>query len=136
MVKRTRESIEKELTEVDNFLRHYSSLRYAALTVFFGLFGVTVKTLIDLEQNGEDFYVLAAKFFGLLCSFSFWFLERRLGKYILYLEDRGAELETELDWRIYSPRIRLRIKIKVFHVTNFLHLVIFLFWIFILVLKR
>lgn len=96
-------SIKAEYDELTHAMRHYSSLRFAILTVFFAVIG----GLIAISFNptpANQFVQMSTRFGGLLATVVFAIYEYRLEVYLLNFENRAIHIERVLGYKIYTER--------------------------------
>lgn len=126
--KNSKELLLDELKEIGHQLRHYSSLRFAILTVFFAFLGGAVSIGTTLQQQQiQDFYVISVKLGGFLGTLVFWFFEMRIGRNFVRYEIRADEIEKQLGFHVYSGRLNVTIKTP--WVTAVLYSAVLIFWI-------
>src|SRR5574337_811625 len=94
--------LDPEYVQVCLTIRHYSALRFAMRALFLVLcIGLAVIGFgIILQQS---FLVKAtAKAFGFLVTCFFWACERNAARYMSHMQERAAELEKLLGYRLWS----------------------------------
>lgn len=93
---------DQEYAQVSLTIRHYSGLRFAMralhLAIFIGLtvigFGIIPQSSLVVKS--------VAKGFGLLMTCFFWASEKNAARYMSHLQDRAAQLEERLGYRLWS----------------------------------
>ena len=89
-----KEIIIEKYKEVSANRRHYSALRFALLPFYFAIQGAIAKEAF----GGEDtlpFYLCSIS--GMISTYVFLTIERRISEYYSHLEEVGAKLEEELN---------------------------------------
>jgi len=89
---------EKELIEyqaVMEQMRHYSNMRFAYLTLFFGATAALGSLLLVGQPKNAppEWLVLLMCFGGMFISFAFWVCEERTSQYWGIYKDRAVALE-------------------------------------------
>lgn len=124
-----------EYSEVCTTFRHYSSLRFASLTVFFvvlaGLITMTFGTNFPKQSSTlQDIGALG----GLAITFVFWRFEERTISFMAHLRARATELEQALGYRHLSglPRAKTPLH-RVIFASRLLYAAVAIFWIYAIV---
>jgi len=93
---------DSEYVQVCLTIRHYSAVCFAMRTLFLTLFvGLAVVGFGIIPQ--ESFLVKAtAKVFGFLATCFFWACEKNAVRYMSHMQERAAELEKLLGYRLWS----------------------------------
>lgn len=116
-----------EYSDASNNVRHWSTLRFAQLTIYIALSA----SLMNMAVSGGGSTPVARlliKVAGLVVALVFWVLQERTMLYWNHFVRRAAELEPSLGFRQYSARPRA----GVLSSTNAMRLffvVIVLFWV-------
>lgn len=93
---------DQEYAQVCLTLRHYSALRFGTRTLFLAIsVGLAVVGFGIIPQQ-TLLVKTVAKVFGLLMTGFFWVSERNSARYIMHFQERAAQLETELGYRLWS----------------------------------
>ena len=126
------ESYRQEYSEICQFLRHYSNLRFAILTVFFAIIAglALVSFKIDFSPQPK-FLIPIAKIAGFLMTIIFWIFVERTITFAKHYEHRANELEKKLGYQTltFKPKAFLRIISMSFAIRS-LYAVIAIFWIY------
>lgn len=93
---------EQEYVQICLTIRHYSALRFAMRTLFLILcIGLVVIGFGMIPQ--QSFLAKAtAKAFGFMVTCFFWACERNAARYMSHMQERAAELEKLLGYRLWS----------------------------------
>ena len=106
------ENYRHEYGEICQFLRHYSNLRFAILTVFFAIIAglALVSFKIDFSPQPK-FLIPIAKIAGFLMTIIFWIFVERTITFAKHYEHRANELEKKLEYQIitFKPKPSFRI---------------------------
>src|SRR5688572_6069109 len=109
---RTASSLQHEYSEVTLSVRHNSSLRFVAFSIFFAVMGgVGFASFGKGQFDGSA--AMAARIAGILVITIFWLYHERLTEFIDYYNGRRAELERSLGYGTRPvggsafPRMRL-----------------------------
>ena len=93
------ENAQKEYTEVALFIRHYSGLRFAVLTLFFAVSGVLGGAVFGSTLTyRHQAFLLALKSLGLLFTIVFGAFAWQLDIFVRNLNMRGHELRRDLGY--------------------------------------
>lgn len=132
------QKIQHEYSEIAIGLRHYSSLRFAILTVFFALIGGLATIYfgeIKSISQGNQFVLVATQIGGLVVTYVFYVFERRLIGYMNYFAGRLKEMEVELGYRGYGHRPMVRnILLHTHTATQVIYISTAIFWMIALVI--
>jgi hypothetical protein len=89
--------------EINDYRRHYSNLRFALfpiyLTTQYGLIRVNIQ---PADANFCIPFEILLGLSGILITYVFWTIERRVISYYNYLKNIGCELELKLGYRLVS----------------------------------
>ena len=127
-----RESAQKEYSEVASFIRHYSGLRFAVLTLFFAVSGVTGGAVFGntlAHRNAE--FILTLECLAVLFTAVFGAFAWRLDIFLVNLNLRGEELRKFLDYR-HGIRRRVPALIS-FLDMRLIYLAVAVFWLAMIV---
>ncbi|MBP1934719.1 hypothetical protein [Ammoniphilus resinae] len=89
-----KEIIIEKYKEVSANRRHYSALRFALLPFYFAIQGAIAKEAFGKEDS-LPFYLCSIS--GIITTYVFLTIERRISDYYSHLEDVGAKLEEQLN---------------------------------------
>ena len=95
-------NFDSEYVQLCLTIRHYSALRFAMRTLFLVLFvGLAVIGFGIVPQ--QSLLVMAtAKTLGFLATCFFWACEKNAARYMSHMQERAAELEKLLGYRLWS----------------------------------
>lgn len=93
---------DQEYAQVCVTLRHYSALRFGTRTLFLVLSVGMAVIALGIIPYQTVFSKTVAKIFGVLMVGFFWASERHSARYIDHLNERAAQLETALGYRLWS----------------------------------
>jgi hypothetical protein len=89
--------------EINDYRRHYSHLRFALfpiyLTTQYGL------VRVGFQPTGNNYSISSEVLLGLagiLITYVFWTIEKRIISYYKYLKNTGSELEAKLGYKLIS----------------------------------
>ena len=122
-----------EYTEVNTYLRHYSSLRFVMVSVYFAVSAAVVSAAFGLVSPDEGMSPLVVRAFrsiGLGVTIVF-FYEWRLEKLIRFYQERARELEGSLPYNTMKKRPRSNL---MFRATKGLYVMFTVFWLMSLTL--
>ena len=128
---RDRDFAQHEYTELSLTFRHYSTLRFAVLTVFFAVVGALASVAFGVTKPGSPAIAQYAKVAGLIVSLAFFLLEVLIEKYLRYFVSLALELERELGYKVFSGRPQSKF-LQTRFATWGLFLLIILSWLFAL----
>ena len=95
-----------EYLDASENVRHWSSLRFAQLTVFIAITAGLFAALFQSQTVPQDPIRLIMEIAGLLITAIFWIMEERTMNYWRTFIDRAAKLEAELGYHQYSSARR------------------------------
>src|SRR6185295_8095891 len=101
------EALRCEYVEVNNYLRHYSSLRFVIFSVYFAVMAAVVAVAfgaVQLKTNSLAWIVFSMRFLGLLTTAAFLVYELRLEGLIRYYQACGKTLDGRLGLRQMEDR--------------------------------
>lgn len=104
MIPRHAESLRHEYTELSLTFRHYSALRFAVLTVYFGITGGLATVAFGVAQVSNPSLQVFAKVAGAVVGLAFFLLEVLIERYLRFFVARASELESELGYKLFSGR--------------------------------
>ncbi|MEJ5240079.1 MAG: hypothetical protein WHS87_02665 [Anaerolineales bacterium] len=119
-----------EYAEVNQNFRHYSSLRFAILSVFFAIVGLLFSIAFG-PINSTTYFSMLAKFGGLLITVVFFIFEHILNEYLRHFAKVAMELEELLGYRQFKSRPQFRVQTR--HATYGLYILLLIFWVYALV---
>lgn len=117
--------------EIASCIRHYSNLRFAVFTVFFGLIGGAF-ALLSSDKQIPIYLYMGIKLVCLLSSVVFGFFEWRLAREMVHLELQASNIENKLNFELFGHRKRLFIRTPV--MTSTIYVGMFIFWLYSLCL--
>jgi hypothetical protein len=123
-----------EYAEVNNNIRHYSSLRFTIQTVFFAATGGLATVAFDLfdQPGGNDPTIkLSARIAGFLLTFLFFKYERLLVEVLAKNRRVGRDLEAVMGLSQISSRSRRSI-VAAHWVARLLYISFLAFWSFMI----
>jgi hypothetical protein len=95
-----------EYMDASSNVRHWSTLRFAQLTIYIALMGGLLNIIYGKSSPLSFQTGILLKIAGLLLTFLFWNLQERTMLYWYNFVRRAAELEETLGFRQYSNRPR------------------------------
>ncbi len=116
-----------EYSDASNNVRHWSTLRFAQLTIYIALSA----SLMNMAVSGGGSTPVARlliKVAGLVVALVFWVLQERTMLYWNHFVRRAAELEPSLGFRQYSARPRAGV-LSSANAMRLFFVVIVLFWV-------
>ncbi|MCX5800722.1 MAG: hypothetical protein NTX17_04975 [Candidatus Eisenbacteria bacterium] len=119
---------DQEYTEANLYLRHYSSLRFVMVSVYFAVSAAAVSAafgLISPEKGVTHSVLIAFRVIGLGVTFVFFGYERRLEQLIRYYQEKARELERLLQYNTMEERPRSNL---MFRATKGLYIMFMVFW--------
>jgi hypothetical protein len=118
-----------EYGEVCTNFRHYSTLRFAILTVFIGMFAGIAIPLFDPEIELSPFIDMSLKVLGVIVSFVFFAYLETAAKHLTYYSNRAAEIEKALQFENLRFRELPKGIMRMSNATRLLFGAIGVFWI-------
>jgi hypothetical protein len=89
--------------EINDYRRHYSHLRFALfpiyLTTQYGLIRIYIQPLSGNICMPQEILIALT---GMLITYVFWTIEKRIISYYNYLKNMGSEMEANLGYRLIS----------------------------------
>jgi hypothetical protein len=89
--------------EINDYRRHYSHLRFALfpiyLTTQYGLIRIYIQPVGGNICMPQEILIGLT---GMLITYVFWTIEKRIISYYNYLKNIGSEMEAELGYRLIS----------------------------------
>jgi len=131
------DELKHEYTEVNNYLRHYSTLRFSILTVYLAALGGVTSVafgFFELRYVNPDKMLLWGRAGGLIVTLLFFHYELRIQSLIEGNLLRAKELEKLLGYKVISNRPDWR-GFKNRHATNVFFGMLILFWLAMLINK-
>lgn len=122
--------LQNEYTELGIAIRHYSSLRFAILTIFCAFVGGLIAGLSTLKIS--IILNIFIKIIGTIGALVFVSYELRLSTYMAHFEQRVSELEEHLGYNLYSGRRKRKDTIKIISfplATKIFYFSVMFFWI-------
>jgi len=123
------EDLRAEYAEVGSYVRHYSNLRFAMLTVYFpvvGALGAVALGIVNGHSRVIDVARVGAAGAALMTAVFFTF-EVACERYLRFFGDHLRKLEQELGYSALTLRPRNRGFVRI--ATNTLYVTSLLFWI-------
>lgn len=93
-----------EYLDASSNVRHWTTLRFAQLTIYVALTAGLLNVLLGKGGPPSGRTALAIELAGLLTTAVYWLLQERTMLYWYTFVRRAAELEPELGFRQYSGR--------------------------------
>lgn len=118
----------EEYKDASANMRHYSSLRFAQLTVFMAVVGVLLICVVRLSGASNELARSMLKVFGLAVTVAFWILEERVVLYWDHHRRRAEKLEETLQFAQYTGR-RAPLFVRGRAATRLLFGVAVVFWV-------
>lgn len=128
---------DQEYAQVCLTIRHYLGLRFGMRTLFLAiLVGLAVIGFGIIPQ--QSFVVkTVAKAFGIVTTYFFWISEKNAARYMGHLQERAAQLEEALGYRLWSGMPKsAHWLLKGAFVIPFVYASIGLFWIYATIFVR
>jgi len=119
-----------EYEQINNNIRHYSSLRFAIITVFFAATGGIASVGFGLFGNqsaDSGFLRISARFAGLLVTLLFFHYECLIGEVLRKNREIGRNLEKVFGSKQITSRSHVAITISHF-LARALYISFLLFW--------
>ena len=89
--------------EINDYRRHYSHLRFALfpiyLTTQYGLIRIYIQPASGNICMPQEILIALT---GMLITYVFWTIERRIISYYTYLKNMGSEMEADLGYKLIS----------------------------------
>ena len=126
------EGYRHEYSEILKSLRHYSNLRFAILTVFFGVFAglIMMSFKTDLFPKAKSLIILG-KLAGLMTAIIFYMFAERTITFANLLEQRAEQLERKLGYHAITFKPKATFKfIKISFAIRLLFMIIAVFWLY------
>jgi hypothetical protein len=116
----------QEYLDASNNVRHWSTLRFAQLTIYVALTAGLLNVLF-IRGAGSPRTSLAIELAGLVVTAVYWLLQERTMHYWYAFVRRAAELEPALGYTQYSHRPRAGV-VSSANAVRVLFAVMLLFW--------
>ena len=84
-----------EYTEVNNNLRHYSSLRFAQMTIFLAISGALASTFLEKNESLNPIIKFCIEIGGVFLTVMFWIMEESATKKWRAFHTRAINLEKD-----------------------------------------
>jgi hypothetical protein len=128
------EAAYREYVEANQFIRHYSGLRFAVFTVYFAVMGGLVVVSFGNPQEFAESVRLGAMVAGMVVSLAFLGFELRLDTYLTAYRDRAKLREPLLGFSLHrdSDNAAARV-IHTRVITRLLYCAAILAWLLMLV---
>ena len=128
---RSIDEMKLEYSEINQNMRHYSSLRFTIFTVYFAVLTGVILIAFGNSSLLPDAPQLA-RFFGLFLTLFFGYYHERASLVYQHFSDRGTELEEIFGYKQITtmphPKIRL---LRFRYVTRFFFLFLTIFWLYV-----
>jgi hypothetical protein len=98
------DSLSDEYNDLSENMRHYASLRFAQLTLYFAFVAGLVTVLFLQTSPLPDSFRLVLKIIGFVGSVAFGVMEKRAADYWHHFCHRAIEIEDLLGYRQYASR--------------------------------
>lgn len=132
--KRSTESLRNEYSEVSQYIRHFSTLRFAIFSVFFAVQAGLVAFAFDRGPLAAT-PVASARIGGLLVALVFWGYQERVIKLVAHFMQVAANLENQLGYSQISTIPPSRFPVPSINtVTRIFFPLVVLFWVYTLVI--
>ena len=116
-----------EYLDASSNVRHWSTLRFAQLTIYIALTAGLLNILLGRGAPATGRTAIAIELAGVLTTLVYWVLQERTMLYWYAFVRRAAELEPGLGFRQYTSRPRSG-PFSSSNAMRALFLVMFLFW--------
>ena len=129
--------VKYEYTEVNNYIRHYSTLRFSIFTVYLAALGGVTSVafgFFELRYVNPDIMLFWGRASGLAVTLLFFYYELRIQSLINNNLKRANELEISLGCKINSKRPSWGI-FRSHHATNLFFGILVVFWLLMLISK-
>ena len=125
------EGARHEYTEVNTYLRHYSSLRFVMFSVFFAVMAGIISVALGVVgvRASSPNIILTIKLGGWLTTIVFSMYEFRLQRLIRHYQKSAENLEKRLGYSQMTERPKSNLT---FIATWIMYIILFLFWIFVM----
>ena len=126
----------EEYKDASSNLRHYSTLRFAQLTLFIATTGALLSLLFKPVTEVGYGPRKGIKLVGLAVVAAFWFFEKRSTSYWIHFKERAKLLEKILSFKQYSARPvphKLVFELNATNAVRVLFISVAVFWIVSLV---
>ena len=125
--------LKDEYSEANQYLRHYSNLRFAAISVFFFVIGGIATFAFDNNQHTQ-YAITVARFAGLLSTLVFWSFEERISQSYIHFNRTASEIEQRLGYKQISTRPRGGIPIlAAYQTSRVFYIILTTFWSYIVI---
>jgi hypothetical protein len=119
--------LRQEYSEVNNYIRSHSNLRFTIFTVYLAALGGLFSIELFASKYGDEQIKLFGKFGGLLVTLLFFFYELRIQSLIDHNIKTGKELEIALGYN--NIRSRPSWLFRTSYMTTIVFLVLIVCWI-------
>jgi hypothetical protein len=98
------ELVKTEYVEVCANFRHYSSLRFGILTVYFAVLVILGAPILNFGLVTQPVVLISLKIIGLVITFVFWRYQETAMGHLAHYGDRAKEIEAILGYSNLSTR--------------------------------
>lgn len=93
-----------EYKDLSDNMRHYGNMRFAQLTLYFGLTAALITGVFVTDPPLDVSVRTALKIFGAISALAFAVMEERATDYWRHFRRRAVRLESEMGYKQYSSR--------------------------------
>lgn len=131
------EGLKHEYSEVNNYIRHYSALRFAVFTLYFGIIGGISSVafgIVKIESSAPTILNISAKIGGLLITLVFFLFEYRLQLLVEHNYRVARKLESLLGYIQITERPKFP-RLRTTYAIRGLYIMLILFWLVVIIGK-
>lgn len=129
---RDAEGLRNEYTQVNEFIRHYTTLRFAIMTVYLAAMGGLVSVafgFFEIKSGNPEHIKLWGRLGGLLTTSLFFIYEARIQSLINFRLELGKKLEDKLVGYTHLKSRPSWGRFRTHHFTIAFYLLLTIFWV-------